>query len=331
MHLSWLNPDDVAVRDIAECVALLEDARLVDAPHQVGWLASAYGAELRFGWDGDPPEVALARTADGTAAAVLEVRLPRYDNTHLGFVMVTVDPRLRRRGIGRHLFDVGMQRVQAAGRTLVCSECLADGAGEPFLEAARLKRASVDVERRQELRDVDRAHLDAEYRRAQTAARGYEILRLPTPVPEHLVADVVQVTQAINDAPRDDLDFEDDVFSAHRVRAFETAQEAHGRRIYRVAARHAASGCLVGHTIVAVDAERPWYGSQYDTSVLSEHRGHRLGLLLKIAMLEWLAQDEPQLRVLDTWNSESNAHMIGVNEALGYRISARGYTWQMHL
>ena len=58
------------------------------------------------------------------------------------------------------------------------------------------------------------------------------------------------------------------------------------------------------------------------------HRGHRLGLLLKLDMLRWLAEAEPQVEQIDTWNAESNDHMIGVNEALGYRVMGRGLEFQ---
>jgi hypothetical protein len=82
---------------------------------------------------------------------------------------------------------------------------------------------------------------------------------------------------------------------------------------------------------VAVEEQRPTIGHQHDTSVVREHRGHRLGLLLKAGMLLWLADAEPQLETVDTWNAESNDHMISVNEALGYRILGRGLQFQRRL
>lgn len=146
-----------------------------------------------------------------------------------------------------------------------------------------------------------------------------------------MVVDVARLTEAINDAPTDDLDVEDEVFSPERIRTFEAAQQASSRRLYRLLARERSTGVPAGQTVVAVDSERPWFGSQYDTSVRRSHRGHRLGLLLKIGMLRWLGADEPQLRRLDTWNAASNTHMIGVNDVLGYRVVANGVTWQRHL
>jgi hypothetical protein len=101
--------------------------------------------------------------------------------------------------------------------------------------------------------------------------------------------------------------------------------------VHRLVARDRRSGALAGHTVVAVDSERPWFAEQYDTSVLRAHRGHRLGLLLKISMLLHLREIEPQLTMLDTWNAASNEHMVAVNEALGYRVLARGSEWQRQL
>jgi peptide/nickel transport system ATP-binding protein len=43
---------------------------------------------------------------------------------------------------------------------------------------------------------------------------------------------------------------------------------------------------------------------------------------------ERCAEEEPQLREVDTWNAESNDHMIGVNELLGYRVLGRVLDFQ---
>ena len=42
----------------------------------------------------------------------------------------------------------------------------------------------------------------------------------------------------------------------------------------------------------------------------------------------WLRDVEPQLVSIDTWNAESNDHMIGVNELLGYRVMGREIEYQ---
>jgi len=96
-------------------------------------------------------------------------------------------------------------------------------------------------------------------------------------------------------------------------------------------ARERATGGLAGHTTDGVPGSTPGYAWQGDTSVARAHRGHRLGLLLKLDMLRWLREEEPQLRTIDTGNAASNSYMISINELLGYRILARHVGWQRHL
>ena len=48
-------------------------------------------------------------------------------------------------------------------------------------------------------------------------------------------------------------------------------------------------------------------------------------------MLLWLREEEPALTQVDTWNAESNDHMIAINEQLNYRIVARAFAYQKTL
>ena len=83
--------------------------------------------------------------------------------------------------------------------------------------------------------------------------------------------------------------------------------------------------------MVAVDVEDPRIAHQHDTSVVRAHRGHRLGLLLKAEMMRWLAEAEQEIEYLDTWNAESNEHMVAVNERLGFRAVGRELAFQRRL
>jgi RimJ/RimL family protein N-acetyltransferase len=53
--------------------------------------------------------------------------------------------------------------------------------------------------------------------------------------------------------------------------------------------------------------------------------------LLKIDMMRWLADVEPQLKIIETWNNVDNSFMINVNEALGYRLSRIFNTYELNL
>ena len=88
---------------------------------------------------------------------------------------------------------------------------------------------------------------------------------------------------------------------------------------------HDETGEMAALTKVFIDPAEPAWGQQGITAVTRPHRGHRLGLLTKAAMLEWLTSAEPRLERIATTNAEVNAHMIAVNEALGYRLAEPGH------
>ena len=90
--------------------------------------------------------------------------------------------------------------------------------------------------------------------------------------------------------------------------------------MYTLAALHDASGAMAAVTAVEADPDNPAWAHQQITAVTRPHRGHRLGLLVKTAMLDWLADAEPQLERIVTGNAAVNQHMISINEELGYEL-----------
>ena len=61
--------------------------------------------------------------------------------------------------------------------------------------------------------------------------------------------------------------------------------------------------------------------------MIRPHRGHRLGLLVKTAMLDLLATAEPEIEQILTGNAAANEHMIAVNEQLGYKVVKPGWNF----
>ena len=55
------------------------------------------------------------------------------------------------------------------------------------------------------------------------------------------------------------------------------------------------------------------------TFVLPGHRGHSLGLAVKLANHRSLMAALPECELVRTSNADVNAHMNAVNETLGYR------------
>jgi RimJ/RimL family protein N-acetyltransferase len=132
------------------------------------------------------------------------------------------------------------------------------------------------------------------------------------------------------DAPRD-AGVEPAVWDAARIRHQEQTHAEHKLTGYAIAARHDATGELVALTEMVTEAETPDWAFQQITAVLPAHRGHRLGLLVKVAMLELLLTREPAVRYIQTGNAGANAHMIAINEQLGFTVAGAGRDWELNI
>jgi RimJ/RimL family protein N-acetyltransferase len=150
------------------------------------------------------------------------------------------------------------------------------------------------------------------------------------PSPEELLGEIAEMERVMADAPRDE-GIEPHAVDADMVRMTEQTILARGLRYYLAAARHSGTGQIVALTEMAVDQNTPQWGFQQATAVQPAHRGHRLGLLVKIGMLDLLAEREPGVRHIFTGNAGSNEHMVAINELLGYRAAATSRSWELDL
>jgi GNAT superfamily N-acetyltransferase len=329
VELREFGPDDQAAID---AFVDLENSCLPDAPWSRPSTAYRQRMMMTHGWDGEVGRYFLAYP-DGSDSPVgfASVYTTDYDNPDLAWLGVTVHPEHRRRGHGKAILEQAYDECRSMGRTLVGSDGWDHERTHRFAAATGFEQKSIAVQRRQYLHELEPGLAERLYAEAEPYAADYRLERIDGASPEELLGDIAEATAAINDAPLDDLEIEDEVFSPERVRAYERAQIDSGFRFRRIIARHRGTGEIGGLTVATVDSQTPSLGNQHDTSVVRAHRGHRLGLLLKADMMRWLADAEPELEQLDTWNMESNTHMIAVNERLGYRVMGREMQFQRRL
>ena len=72
-----------------------------------------------------------------------------------------------------------------------------------------------------------------------------------------------------------------------------------------------------------VNETLPHRGFQGGTLVVPAHRGHRLGLAVKVANQQALDERFPELAWIVTGNADVNAHMNAINDRLGFRVVER--------
>jgi GNAT superfamily N-acetyltransferase len=323
---------DLADADVVQaCHAVQVAAHDVDDPDgDPAWSLALFGSLLARSWTCDPVEAWYVpadelgpASQDVPVAAFCRLMMQDLENRGRVFVNPIVHPAFRRRGIGRALLRHAAQRAKADGRTDLDGVVAQGLAGDAFVQKLGATPGIVDARRILDLRKVQASRFAKLRAEAAEHAQGYSLVSWTGRTPEEELGRVAGVMNAMNDAPREEGLFEDDIWDVGRVRDRGDMQVRFaGNRGYSIGAVHDATGEMAALTQLFVDPADPDWGHQGLTGVTRPHRGHRLGLLTKAAMLEWMATAEPQLERIETNNAAVNSYMISVNEALGFEFSA---------
>jgi RimJ/RimL family protein N-acetyltransferase len=287
-----------------------------------------FSAWMHKGWSGERRETALAADSGGVPVGGYLLELPDRRNTHMGELTVMVGPARRRQGCGAALLRHAAECAAAHDRNLLSAQTRRGSPGSAFASAMGARAGVVEVRRVLELAGIPDGKLTGLRGAAEAAARGYSLLFWRGGTPEEHLDEVARVSAAMADAPHNpgEEEYRPDL---QRIRDSERRAAEIGIRRYAVAARYDRTGELAGLTEIGVEADDPSWGYQFITAVVREHRGHRLGLLVKLAMLDLLAEAEPALRRILTENADSNQHMIGINAALGFEVLDEWQSWEL--
>lgn len=300
---------------------------------------------------------AVPAHADEDADAVLglaKLVLPQLDNLQFAEGSVIVRPDARRRGIGTALARAMLDRCRADGRRVLATwisavppvpeeheDAVEVGTRRGWIDgshpAARFALGLGLRPEQLELHSVLQVPVDLEaLHRLHDDAIGYaddyDLLTWEDACPDRHVDAFAELAVAMStDIPQADLDLEPQVWDAARIRRQEARRAAAGVRTLTAAARHLSTGRLVGYTTLMHNAERPAAAHQEDTLVLRDHRGHRLGMLLKVWNLRRVQQVWPSVERIHTWNAEENSPMLAINFAIGFQVRSIESAWQGHL
>jgi len=254
----------------------------------------------------------------------LVLGLPQLDNLHLAMAHAIVHPAHRRRGIATALLRTALPA--AAGRRTLLIEAHDGSAGEAFCRAYGLRPVGSERLSLLRLADVDWADV-----RAVGAAEhpGYRLERWAGRCPDELLDPYAAAKTAMNDAPLDNIDMGGRVYTADVIRHDEAGYRESKLDQRVVVAVHEATGEVAGLTEVLLAS--PPRSFQGDTAVVPAHRGTGLGLWVKADMLCRLRTERPEVTELLTGNAASNAHMLRINDRLGYRPYQALTEWQADL
>jgi len=318
-----------------------------------GWFG-AFDATHRHQWPGEPGwsvgeiraqahqpaglvrTVLLAAVDGDDVVGAARAEIPDADNGHLMEITVAVPPEHRRRGVGTRLLVAVENLALEEGRTVLVGQQgqrvgVDRSAGERFATGHGYSMVLEDVRRDLSVPVAD-DRLAALEAGAGPYAIGYDVVTFADRWPDDLLDDRAVLGQRMSvDAPWGAMDRGEERWGPARVRQTEALVAGMGRSLLVAAAVHRDRGRAVAFTEIAVPRGRPAVAYQWDTLVLAEHRGRRLGMLMKVANLRQLAATFPSTTTVATWNARQNDPMIAVNDALGCVVAGHQWEWQKRL
>lgn len=294
--------------------------------------------------------VVWAVRVDGDIVGRAVVDIPHEEGSRVAIASVEILPRVWGRGIGRAVAPHIEAVVRQHGRTVIqnwTEQQASDGrrrqartgfGSVPDDHVARfLTRQGFSLEQVYRVSRLDMApsaveRAEALLREAEGFSTDYRVLQWMVPTPaEHLDGYAWLKSRMSTDAPSADLETDEETWDADRLIAAEKRIAEMGQTVQVTAAEHIATGELTAFTELGIGPDFHGTTHQHDTLVLKEHRGHRLGQLVKsAALLSWrdVAPDSPDLI---TYNAEENRPMLSINEAMGFVPIAYEGAWKKEL
>ncbi len=250
-------------------------------------------------------------------------------NAHMAQLEISVEPHLRRQGLGTKFLRLAAEHAQADGRSLlVASSNDRVPAGASFLERYGFSRGLEQHVNQLDLNDLPRELLTGWLEAGPEQAPEYEIGLWDGPYPESELAGIAKLLEVMNTAPRGDLEMNDEQVTPELIRQMESLQFAAGNRRLTTYARHKSTGAFAGFTELSWKPQRPGITQQGGTGVFPEHRGHGLGRWLKAANLDRMLRENPEARFVRTGNADSNAPMLNINHLMGFKPYYALTVWQ---
>lgn len=334
----------------ADFAAMVEVRNLVEAD-AIGSTDLAFSAsELLQVWQDqrNQPRRALVARADGRIVARAVFEIDPDPGADAAMIEIGVLPEFRRHGIGSALYERLLAWSREADRAVVEAFSLyrphATGAqltaptgygsvpsSSPATRFLRHRGFTLEqVERMSRLRlPVDTAPLDALLDGAHATLGEYRVLTWHGRTPAEHVPGMARLHRRLSvDAPTSGVSFAELEWDESRIAEQDDAGERSPRTLLVAAAEHVPTRTLVGFTELSLPAQTDRAVDQGDTLVLREHRGHRLGLLLKIANLKFLQQEFPGHPAIVTFHAEENRYMLAVNETIGFEPVAYEAAWR---
>jgi GNAT superfamily N-acetyltransferase len=319
-----IRPIDVDdAEEFRRWYAITREAWLFQRPDAPVWSQHELQVALSRA-DGAERLTAYAAFDDENLQAAAMIAVPLVDNLDKANLYVWVAPSRRRQGVGGALLEHLVSASVGEGRTTMLAEswlpqdARADHPYRRFADKHGFALANTEIRRTLAL-PVPNDRLEALAAEARDHHPDYQIQTYVDDVPKDLLASYCHLRNQVGlDAPTGDVALEARALTPEIVLRRQAIAKEQGRTTYLGFAVEPGGEAVAYTSLVAPDQE-PAYVYQSGTLVRRDHRGHRLGLAVKVANLVSLQQRCPGRRYVNTENAEVNGLMVRINEKLGFR------------